>query len=83
VGLTASLDFFGVGKKFVAFAGILVRNGEKLSFVYLNVVFQRSIQRLEEDHDDLKSRYPFRQRERTSFSEDKLRASLIYQFIRK
>jgi len=75
---------FGVGKKFFAFARILVRNGKKLSFMYLNVVSQRPIQRLEEDHDDLKSGYPFRQGEKKTYlSEDKFRASLMYQFIRK
>jgi hypothetical protein len=58
---------FEIKKKFVAFARILIRNGEKLSFVYLNVVSQRSIRRLEKDHDDLKSGYPFRQRERKNF----------------
>jgi len=55
------------GKRFVAFARILVRNGEKLSFFYLNVVSQLSIWRLEEDHDDLKSGYPFRQREKNLY----------------
>ena len=59
----------------VAFTGMLVRNGEKLSFVCLSVVSQRSIQRLEEDHGDLKSG--------CSLSEDKLRASLVCQFVRK
>jgi hypothetical protein len=83
-GLHSQSRPFGVGKKFVACARILVRNGEKLSFIYLNVVSQRSIQRLEEAHGDLKSGYPFRQRgKKTSLSEDELRASLIYQFIRK
>jgi hypothetical protein len=82
VGLSQSRPF-GVGKKFVTGARILVRNGEKLSFMYLNVVSQRSVQRPEEDHGDLKSGYPFRRTEKNFFSEDELRASLMYQFIRK